>query len=103
MQLSEYSLECLRDDGEFILYRGHAKQPEPPSVLVLTPASTRPSAETLKRIGHEYALRNDLDAAWAVRPVVLSERGVQVTLVLEDPGGATCSGSISWRPLSERS
>lgn len=95
MQLSEYSLECLRDDGEFILYRGRAKQPDPLSVLVLTPSSTRPRAETLKKIGHEYALRNDLDAAWAVRPVALSERGEQVTLVLEDPGGATLDEFLS--------
>src|SRR5215471_5061804 len=95
MQLSEYSLECLRDDGEFILYRGYTRQAEPLSVLVLTPASTRPSAETLKKIGHEYALRNELDAAWAVRPVALSERSEQVTLVLEDPGGATLDEFLS--------
>src|SRR5215471_19652490 len=95
MQLSDYSLECLRDDGEFILYRGHAKQPEPPSVLLLTPASTRPSAETLKKIGHEYSLRNELDPAWAVRPLALSERSAQATLVLEDPGGDTLDGFLS--------
>src|SRR5215831_14942387 len=95
MQLSEFSLECLRDDGEFILSRGHAKQPGPPSVLLLTPASTRPSSETLKKIEHEYSLRNALDPSWAVRPLVLSERSEQVTLVLEDPGGNTLDGFVS--------
>src|SRR5882672_11303019 len=95
MQLSEYSLERLRDDGEFSLYRGHAKQPGPPSVLLLAPSSVRPSPETLKKIDHEYSLRNELDPAWAVRPLALSERSEQVTLVLEDPGGVTLDEFLS--------
>src|SRR5882672_9387410 len=95
MQLSEYSLERLRDDGEFSLYRGHAKQPGPPSVLLLAPSSVRPSPETLKKIDHEYSLRNELDPAWAVRPLALSERNAQVALVLEDPGGDTLDGFLS--------
>src|SRR5260370_21875696 len=95
MQLSEYSLQCLRRDGEFILYRGHAKQPGAPCILLLAPASTRPSPETVKRIDHEYSLRHELDAAWAARPVALSELSEQVTLVLEDPGGATLDEFLS--------
>ena len=69
MQLSGYSLDRLRDDGEFILYRARPEQTELPSVLLLTPASTRPSTETLKKLDHEYSLRDVLDSAWAVRPV----------------------------------
>ena len=45
MELSEYMLETLRKDGEFILYRGqHQRQADgnPPSILVLTPVSERP-------------------------------------------------------------
>src|SRR5258708_22251735 len=95
MQLSKYSLERLRDDGEFILYRAHAKQIEPPSVLLQVPASTRPSPGTLKKIDHEYSLRGELDSAWAVRPLALSERSGQKALVLEDPGGETLDGFIS--------
>jgi PAS domain S-box-containing protein len=95
LQLTEYSLERLRDDGEFVLYRAHAKQIEPPSVLLLAPASTRPSPETLKKLDHEYSLRNELDSAWAVRPLALSERSEQMTLVLEDPGGESLDGFIS--------
>ena len=67
---------------------------ERPSVLLLAPASTRPSPETLKKIDHEYSLSSDLDTAWAVRPVGVSERGAQITLVLEDPGGETLDGLI---------
>jgi hypothetical protein len=69
MQLSGYSLDRLCDDGEFILYRAHAKPTELPPVLLLAPASARPSPETLKKIDHEYSLRSELDSAWAVRPL----------------------------------
>jgi len=42
MQLSGYSLDRLCDDGEFILYRAHAKPTELPPVLLLAPASAQP-------------------------------------------------------------
>ena len=43
MQLSGNTLDRFFDDGEFVLYRAHRKQLELPSVLLLAPASTRPS------------------------------------------------------------
>ena len=95
MQLSKYSLERLRGDAEFILYRARANQIEPASVLLLTPASPRPSPETLRKIAHEYSLRSELDAAWAARPLALSDRNEQMTLVLEDPGGEPLDEVIS--------
>src|SRR5712671_5039367 len=95
MQLSDYALDRLRDDGELVLYRAHTKQMEPPSVLLLAPASTRPSPETLKKLDHEYSLRSELDSAWAVRPLAFLERSEPATLVLEDPGGETLDGFIS--------
>ena len=87
MELSGYALEPLRKDEEFILYRGHSKQAEAPSVLLLAPVSLRPALETLKKIEHEYSFRNELDATWAVRPITLSHYNEQRVLVLEDPGG----------------
>src|SRR4029077_18682857 len=95
MQLSNCSLERLRDDGEFILSRAHGKQIEPPSVLLLGPTSTRPSSETLKKLDHEYSLRAELDSAWAARPLAVSERSAQRALILEDPGGESLEGIIS--------
>jgi len=95
MQLSGYSLDRLSDDGEFILYRAQGKQTELPPLLLLAPASTRPSPETLKKIKHQYSLRSDLDSAWAARPLALSERDSQTDLVLEDPGGETLDGFLS--------
>ena len=50
MQLSQYSLERLRDDGEFILYRAHGSHTNLSSVLLLAPSATRPRAETLEKI-----------------------------------------------------
>ena len=69
MELSQYVLEALRKDDEFVLYRGeHSNQPGSPSVLLLAPASMQPALATLKKIEHEYSLRDELDSAWALRP-----------------------------------
>jgi PAS domain S-box-containing protein len=87
MDLSGYLLEPLREDGEFVLYRARAKHPELPSVLLLSPVSSRPSVETLRKIDHEYSLKGELDATWAVRPLTLSVCDDKKVLVLEDLGG----------------
>jgi hypothetical protein len=51
VELSEYVLELLRKDEEFILYRGqHRNQVDAPSVLLVAPVSTRPAPESLKRM-----------------------------------------------------
>src|SRR6516164_3010206 len=87
---SQHVLEVVRKDQEFVLYR--SERPDPagsPSVLLLVPKSERPAPETLKKIEHEYSLRDELDSAWAVRPLTLSQQRGQTTLVLEDPGGKT--------------
>src|SRR3989475_4423682 len=82
-------LKALRKDEEFVLYRSKHSTFGPLSVLLLVPASTQPAPGTLKKIEHEYSLRNELESAWAVRPLALSEQSGQMTLVLEDPGGET--------------
>src|SRR5262245_2796279 len=64
-------------------------------MLVLAPSSEHPSLATLKKIEREYALRDQLDSAWAVRPLALSEQRGQKMLVLEDPGGDTLEKSLS--------
>jgi hypothetical protein len=55
----------------------------------------QPALETLRKIEHEYSLRDELDSAWAVRPLALSEHRGQTTLVLEDPGCGFRGMSIS--------
>ena len=90
MDLSKLVTEPLRTDEEFILYRGeYPNLPGTLSVLLLAPTSREPALETLRKIEHEYSLRDELDSAWAVRPLALSEHLGHTTLVLEDPGGET--------------
>jgi PAS domain S-box-containing protein len=101
VELSEYSLTSLREDGDFVLYRSDATQAGSPSVLLLSPVSERPTPESLKKIEHEYSFRGELDATWAVRPLAISEYDGKRGLVLEDPGGKPLShlsdGSIEMR------
>jgi len=85
MELSDYLLETLREDEKFILYRGNARDMEAPSVLLLAPSSTRPAPESLKKIEHDYSLRTELDAAWAARPLAVSQYKEQPVLVLPRP------------------
>ena len=90
MELAAYTLETLRTDGEFILYRGrHRRQTgaTPPSILVVTPVAERPALGSLRGMEHEYALRAELDPGWAVRPLALTHHQGRSMLVLEDPGG----------------
>jgi len=90
VELSKYVLEALRKDEEFVLYRGEpSNQPGSPSVLLLGPASMQPAVEALRKMENEYSLRDELDPAWAVRPLALSAHVGHTTLVLEDPGGET--------------
>src|SRR5712664_3595381 len=90
MELSEYMLETLRRDGNFILYRGRHRcltDASPPSILVVTPGSERPTLESLRRMEHEYSFAAELDPSWASRPLALSQHNGQTVLVLENPGG----------------
>lgn len=76
----------LRNDGEFSLSRT-ARNNDQPSILLLTSALEQPALGSIKRLEHEYSLRDQLDSAWAARPLALeSERG-RPTLLLDDPGG----------------
>src|SRR5271168_5302110 len=79
-------VEQLREDGVVRLVRcwpeGGAA-----SVLVLTPVHDHPQMTIVKRLEHEYALRAELDPAWAVHPLELRYEGGRMLLVLEDPGG----------------
>ena len=90
MELSEYTLETLRKDEEFIVYRGHHQRQtdaSPPSILAMTPVLERPALASLRRMEHEYAFQAELDPRWAVRPLALASHEGRTMLVLTDPGG----------------
>jgi len=85
-------LHVLWDDGERVFCRdrlpgegdGHA-------VLLARPAAEHPLPATLDRLAHEFALRDELDGAWALRPLELSRDGGRTVLMLDDPGGEPLS------------
>ena len=56
-------------------------------MLAVLPASEHPAPAVLDRLAHEYELRDELDGAWAVRPLELIRDGGRTMLVLEDSGG----------------
>src|SRR6516225_10681525 len=90
MDLSEYRLEALRQDGEFILYRGLRQtkaETSPPSILALSPLMERPAPATIKKIEHEFSLKDELDPAWAIRPTALTQQQSRTMLLFEDPNG----------------
>src|SRR5229473_1529400 len=90
MDLSGYTLDTLHSHGEFVLCRGRHRtgsNPHPPSVLVLMLRSEHPRPESVRMLEHEHSLRAELDPAWAVPPVELTQHEGRTVLVLEDPGG----------------
>src|ERR1700693_3673901 len=86
MNLSGYVFEALRKDEEFILYRGQSKDLGS-QVLVLSPAVQRSTPESLKRLEHEYSLKEELDPTWATRPIAIARHWDRTVLVSADPGG----------------
>jgi len=83
-EFSAYKLSALLE-GEFILYRGRCDGLAP--ILLVAAACAYPSPSSLQRLEHQFALRADLDATWAARPIELIRRDARPMLVLEDPGG----------------
>ena len=55
------------------------------AALAVRPAAVHPAPATLDRLAHEYALRDELDGAWAARPLELVQEGGRTMLVLEAP------------------
>jgi serine/threonine protein kinase len=48
---------------------------------------------------HEYALRFDLDATWAVRPLALVHNQGRTCLALDDPGGELLARRLGTQPM----
>jgi PAS domain S-box-containing protein len=63
-------------------------------VLMVLPPSQRATGTSVDRMAHEYALKDELESAWAVRPLELTRDHGQTTLVLEDPGGELLDGLV---------
>jgi serine/threonine protein kinase len=57
------------------------------AVLAVLPAKQDPARGTIDRLAHEYGLRDELEGAWALRPLALERYRGRPMLVLEDQGG----------------
>ncbi len=92
-ELSSYVFSPLRE-GDIAFYRGSGNGLAP-TLLV---AAEETSLGCVERLQHEYALKAELDADWAARPVALTHYNGRMALVLEDPGGAPLDRLLG-RPL----
>src|ERR1700681_3118301 len=79
------NLQVMWEDGERVFCRGesHADGYRA-AVLAVLPAAEHPTPATLDRLAREYGLKDELDGAWAVRPLELVRERGRVMLVLED-------------------
>ncbi|HEY6767874.1 MAG TPA: serine/threonine-protein kinase, partial [Candidatus Sulfotelmatobacter sp.] len=83
---SEYVLELLRKGPDFTLCRGRQNGNSLP-VLAIALTAEHPSPQSLRRLEHEYSLADELDPAWAAKPLALTRHEGRTVLVLQDPGG----------------
>jgi PAS domain S-box-containing protein len=82
------SLQILWDDGERVFCRGRLQgDVGDDNVLIVRPTAEHPPPAILAHLAHEFGLKDELDGAWAVRPLELVREGGRTLLVLEDPGG----------------
>lgn len=56
-------------------------------VLAVVAAAEHPTPQSLDRLAHEFALKDQLDSAWAAKPLELVQDRSRTILVLEDLGG----------------
>jgi serine/threonine protein kinase len=92
-ELLSYVFSPLRE-GDIALYRGAGNGLAP----ILLVAAEETSLGCVERLEHEYALKAELDADWAARPIALTHYNGGMALVLEDPGG-TPADRLLGRPL----
>jgi len=85
-ELSRFSFEVLRQDENFILYRGRSTDGSS-QVLLRSPTSQHPTPQDLKWLEHAYSLKEELDPSWAARPIAIARHWDRTVLVMEDPGG----------------
>ena len=95
---SDGSSQVLWEDGERVFSRGWRLDDNGNrlAVLLVAPAADHPSRSRLDRLTHEYELKDELDGAWAVRPLALMRDAGRTVLVLDDPGGEPLDRLLGW-------
>jgi serine/threonine protein kinase len=79
--------QVLWEDGERLFCRGNGHGDDTTLVLAVLPAIEHPAPAVVDRLAHEYELRDELDAAWAARPLEFVREQGRPVLLLQDPGG----------------
>ncbi|MBV8330451.1 MAG: AAA family ATPase [Verrucomicrobia bacterium] len=98
LDLTRNIFETLRSDQELVLYRGRSID-DASQVLMLSPASVNPSPAIVRRLEHEFSLRETLDPAWSAPPVAVTNYWDRPVLLLRDPGGVPLDQLLG-RPLA---
>ncbi|MBN3751663.1 AAA family ATPase [Paraburkholderia sp. Tr-20389] len=80
------SVQILWEDGERVFCRSRSPDGSD-CVLIARTAGEHPLPAVLDRLAHEFALKDQLDDMWAVRPIRLVRENGRIALVLADPGG----------------
>ena len=88
------NLETLQDDGEFLVFRTVRDD----ELMIAIRPSSRGASGAAAQLTNAYSLRDQLDAAWAVRPRALEDHHGTPTLLVDDPGGELMSRRIARRP-----
>src|SRR6516164_2780146 len=86
---ADSSLQVVWQDGERVFCKGwhEGADGNRNPVLAVLPAAEHPTPASLDRLAHEYGLRDELDRAWAARPLRLVREYGRTILLLEDAGG----------------
>jgi serine/threonine protein kinase len=89
------SLRPLWEDGGRVFCRETTHiDGESAGLLFVLPNSEHQTSATLALFAHEYGLKDDLDTAWAARPIELIREGGRTMLVLEHAGGEPLGRSL---------
>src|SRR5215470_3816202 len=95
---SDDGSQVLWEDGERVFRRGWRLDDEGKqrAVLLVAPAADHPSRSSLNHLTHEYELKDELDRAWAVRPLDLVRVGrcwcSKMRAVSRSTGRSACRG-----------
>jgi serine/threonine protein kinase len=89
-------VQILWEDNDHVLVRRWHNDGEADTgtTLALFLTSSPPTPTSIARLAHQYELKDELDGAWAVRPISLAQERGQPVLVFEDPGGELLEGLL---------
>ena len=88
-ELLHYTFKTIWDDGNFILSQAMPSEERGP-ILVVNPTHAQPTPVSIAQLEHAYALRGELDAAWAARPFELVRHQAAGTADEASRGRTSC-------------